>query len=93
MNISRNLKRLLLIIALSVIVILVSKSLLSKAVKNLTIEAEKKQLAKAGKLPARLPESAAEISSSLDMPTVAAGSISAISASSPVAAEDSSASR
>jgi hypothetical protein len=95
MNISRNVKRLLLIIALSVIVILVSKSLLTKAVNNLSIEAEKKLLAKAGKLPVRLPESAPAISSSLDISrsAVVAGNMSATSESSPVAVEDSPVSR
>lgn len=86
MNFSRSVKRLVIIIALSVVVILVSKSLLSKALKNLNIASQKKQQAQTSKLPATLPESAPalEVSSS----PVASGSIETLVESSPVAAEN-----
>lgn len=61
MDLSRSVKRLVVIIALAIVVILVSKSLLSKAARNLSIEAEKKQQAKAAKLPAAIPDSAPAI--------------------------------
>jgi len=64
MDISRSLKRVVLIIALSVIVILVSKSLLSRAVKNLNIEAQKKQQAKIAMQRAALPQSAPSVETS-----------------------------
>jgi hypothetical protein len=47
MDFSRHLKRLAIILVLAIIVIFVSKSLLSKAAKNLSREAERKQQAKA----------------------------------------------
>jgi len=87
MDISRSAKRLLIIVALSVIVILVSKSLLSKAVKNLNIAAEKKLQAKSSKLPV-LPESAPaqELPSVIDTSSapLSAGSIETIAESTPV---------
>jgi hypothetical protein len=49
MDFSRTLKRLAIILVLAIIVIFVSKSLLSKAAKNLSLEAEKKQQAKVPK--------------------------------------------
>ena len=49
MDISRSTKRLVIIFILAIVVILVSKSLLSKAAKNLSIEAQKKQQAKIAK--------------------------------------------
>lgn len=58
MDLSRSVKRLVVILALAIVVILVSKSLLSKAAKNLSIEAEKKQQAQLAKLRATLPPSA-----------------------------------
>jgi hypothetical protein len=69
MDMSRSIKRLALIVLFAIIVILVSKSLLSKAAKNLSIEVEKKQQAKARKTPAILPESApqGEISSTAEI--------------------------
>lgn len=92
MNISRNVKRLLVIIALSLIVILVSKSLLSRAVKNISIAAEKKLQAKAARQPASLAESAAEMSLSLESSSspVTMCIMGVTDASSPVAAENTS---
>jgi hypothetical protein len=58
MDLSRSIKRLAIILVVAIIVILVSKSLLSKTVKNLAIEAEKKQQANIAKLRATLPASA-----------------------------------
>jgi len=58
MDMSRSIKRLALILILAIFVILVSKSLLTRAVKNLSNEAEKKLQAKPA--PA-LPESAPAI--------------------------------
>lgn len=49
MDVSRSVKRVALILVLAIIVIFVSKALLSKAAKNLRLEAEKKQQAKASK--------------------------------------------
>ena len=49
MDISRSTKRLVIIFILAIVVILVSKSLLSKAAKNLSIEAQKKQQTKIAK--------------------------------------------
>lgn len=46
MNLPPNFKRLVIIIAISLMVIFFSKMLLSKAAKNLTAEAQKKQQAK-----------------------------------------------
>jgi len=92
MNISRNVKRILVIIALSLIVILVSKSLLSRAVKNLSIAAEKKQQAKVTRQPPTLAESAAEITPGLESSSVAitTGSVNAPAESPPVAVENTS---
>jgi len=92
MNISRNVKRLLLIIALSVIVILVSKSLLTRAVKNLSIAAEKKQQAKIARQPPALAESTAEITPGLESSSVAVttGSVNTSVESPPVAVENTS---
>lgn len=62
MDMSRSVKRLLLIAVLAIFVILLSKSLLGTAVKNLGVEAERIQQAKAAKIhPTALPESAAEV--------------------------------
>jgi len=90
MNVSRSVKRLMLIIVLSVIVILLSKSLLGKAVKNLSIAAEKKQHITSSKLatltasaPALAVPTALEISSS----DVSAGSAVTEVESSVVAAD------
>jgi len=58
MDISRSVKRLALFVVLAIAVILLSKALLGKAVKNLGIEAEKKQQAQAIKNSASLPVSA-----------------------------------
>lgn len=58
MDFSRYLKRLAIILVLAIIVIFVSKSLLSKAAKNLSLEAEKKQQMKANKPEAVPAESA-----------------------------------
>lgn len=60
MDLSRSVKRLVVILALAIVAILVSKSLLSKAAKNLSIEAEKKQQAKTVKESATLLVSAVE---------------------------------
>ncbi len=49
MNISRSVKRMAMIIFLAIVVILVSKSLLTKAAKNLSVAAEKKLQEKADK--------------------------------------------
>ena len=68
MNISRSAKRLLMIVVLAIVVILVSKSLLSKAAKTLSVEAGKKQQTKAVKSTIPLPESAPIISDSFVMP-------------------------
>jgi len=60
MDLSRSAKRLIWILIFAIAVIFVSKSLLSKAAKNLSIAVEKKQQAKASKntviLPASTPE-------------------------------------
>jgi hypothetical protein len=61
MDMSRSVKRLIVIVVLAIGVILLSKSLLSKAVKNLSVAAEKKQQAKSDQSAKRLPESAAAI--------------------------------
>ena len=62
MYVSRSVKRLLLIAVLAIFDILLSKSLLGTAVKNLGVEAERIQQAKAAKIhPAASPESAAEV--------------------------------
>jgi hypothetical protein len=92
MNISRNAKRLIVIIALSLIVILVSKSLLSRTVKNLTIAAEKKQQAKVAKQAPALAGSAAEITAGLESSGVPAttGIMNTTVESSPVAVENTS---
>ena len=58
MDVTRRVKRLAMIVLLAITVILVSKSLLSKAVKNLNTQAEKKQQANDAKLRATLPASA-----------------------------------
>jgi hypothetical protein len=94
MNISRNVKRLLVIIALSMVIIVVSKSLLSRAVKNLSVEAERKQLEKIGKLQTISPESAPAASSLLELSSssVADGSINVLVESSPASVENASAS-
>jgi hypothetical protein len=63
MNLSRSAKRLVLLVVLAIFVVLLSKSLLGKAVKNLSIEAEKKQHARAAKNSAALPVSAADVTS------------------------------
>lgn len=86
MNVSRSVKRLMLIIVLSVIVILLSKSLLGKAVKNLSIAAEKKQHATGSRL-VTLPVSAP----ALAVPTALEVSSSDVSAGSAVAEVESSA--
>ncbi|HUX91644.1 MAG TPA: hypothetical protein VMV48_13250 [Gallionellaceae bacterium] len=65
MNLSRSAKRLALLVVLSIFVVLLSKSLLGKAVKNLSIEAEKKQQARAAKNSAALPVSAVEVTSAV----------------------------
>jgi hypothetical protein len=90
MNISRNVKRLLVIIALSLIVILVSKSLLSSAVKNLSIAAKKKQQVKVARLPPTLAGSAAEITPGLESSSVpvTTGNMNTSAESSPVAVEN-----
>lgn len=94
MNISRNVKRLLVIIALSMVIILVSKSLLTRAVKNLSVEAEKKQLENVSKLQTTLPQSAPSASSMLEQSSssVAGGSMIILIESSPAFTEDASAS-
>ena len=61
MNLSRQAKRLVVIIAVSIIIILLSKFLLSKAAKNLGLAAEKKLQAKAAKLAPVSPASAPAI--------------------------------
>jgi len=63
MNLSRSAKRLVLLLALAIFVVLLSKFLLGKAVKNLSIEAEKKQQARGAKNSAALPVSAVEVTS------------------------------
>ena len=57
MDLTRSIKRLAIILIVAIIVILVSKALLSKTVMSLAIEAEKKQQAKAAKLRATPPAS------------------------------------
>ena len=84
MDISRSAKRLLLIIAISIIAILVSKSLLSKAVKNLNAEAQKKQ-AIADKQKLTTPEPSSDLTTpSLITPQARSG---IAAESSPTAAE------
>lgn len=58
MDMSRSIKRLAVIVLLAIVVILVSKSLLTRTVKNLNAEAEKQQQIKASQTPAAVPESA-----------------------------------
>jgi sensor domain CHASE-containing protein len=58
MNFLQNNKRLVLIIVISLIVIFVSKALLSKAAKNLSLEAQKKQQLKSHQQLTTLPASA-----------------------------------
>ena len=55
----QRIKRLFLIIIISVIVILLAKSLLGKALKNLSIETQIKQKANASKQLSLMPPSAA----------------------------------
>lgn len=86
MNFSPNVKRLLVIIALSVIVIFISKSLLTKAAKNLSVEAERKRLAKSIKETPTLPIAATEIEPSSAAYPAESLNTSAISAeSAPIA--------
>lgn len=59
MELTRSMKRVAVIVLLAIVVILVSKSLLLKSVKNLNAEAEKQQQAKAIKDAATLPVAAA----------------------------------
>lgn len=61
MNLSRSAKRMVLLVVLAIFVVLLSKFLLGKAVKNLSIEAEKKQQARAANNSAALPVSAVEV--------------------------------
>lgn len=61
MDMPRSVKRLIVIVVLAIGVILLSKSLLSKAVKNLSVAAEKKQQAQSAQSAKRLPESATAI--------------------------------
>lgn len=61
MDMSRSIKRLIVIVVLAIGVILLSKSLLRNAVKNLSVAAEKKQQAKSAQSAKRLPGSAAVI--------------------------------
>jgi hypothetical protein len=70
MIVSRSVRRLLLIIALCMIVILLSKSLLGKAVKNLSIAAEKKQHASSKRISLAVPAPA--VSAAVEMPSSAA---------------------
>lgn len=70
MEISRSLKRLAIIVVLAIIVILVSKSLLSKAAKNLSLEAEKKQQANMLK-PAAIPAESAPVDELSGAPALA----------------------
>lgn len=58
MELTRSMKRVAVIVLLAIVVILVSKSLLLKSVKNLNAEAEKQQQAKALKDAATLPVAA-----------------------------------
>lgn len=85
MEISRSLKRLAIIVVLAIIVILVSKSLLSKAAKNLSIEAEKKQQANMLK-PAAIPAESAPVDEISSAPALA-GSIELPMQSSPAATD------
>ena len=70
MEFSRSLKRLVMIVVLAIIVILVSKSLLSKAAKNLSLEAEKKQQANMLK-PAAIPAESAPVDEISSAPALA----------------------
>lgn len=63
MELTRSMKRVGMIVLLAIVVILISKSLLLKSVKNLNAEAEKKQQAKAVKESVTLPVSAVEVNS------------------------------
>ena len=79
MDIERSLKRLAVIVLLALIVILVSKSLLTKTAKNLNAEAGKQQQIKASQTPVIVPESAvAEVAEDVvenaDAPAVTAES-------------------
>ena len=58
MDFARSIKRLAVIVLLAIVVILVSKSLLTRTVKNLNAEAGKQQQIKASQTPAAAPESA-----------------------------------
>jgi hypothetical protein len=76
------------------VIILVSKSLLTRAVKNLSVEAERKQLENVSKLQTILPQSAPSASSMLELSgsSVADGSMVVLIESSPASTEDASAS-
>lgn len=58
MDLARSIKRLSVIVLLAIVVILVSKYLLTRTVKNLNAEAEKQQQLKASQTPVAVPESA-----------------------------------
>jgi hypothetical protein len=71
---SQRIKRLFLIIVISVIVILLAKSLLGRAIKNLSVEVQTKQNAKAVKPSPVIPSSAPLDQTVLPDSTIIAGS-------------------
>lgn len=77
--VSRSVRRILMIIALCMIVILLSKSLLGKAVKNLSIAADRKQHASNKRATLAVSAPALAVPAPLEMPSsaVAADKISA----------------
>lgn len=82
MNLSRSAKRLALLVVLAIFVVLLSKSLLGKAVKNLNLEAEKIQQARAAKNSAALPVSAAKVTNA------SSGAVASVPESTPIAGEN-----
>ena len=81
MNFLQNYKRIVLIIVISLIVIFVSKALLSKAAKNLSLEAQRKQQLKASQQLITMPASAVVLDSASEQSTPVAIAIQAESAS------------
>jgi len=85
MDISRSVKRLALFVVLAIAVILLSKALLGKAVKNLGIEAEKKQQAQAIKNSASLPVSAVAVAATSASSAASTDALASAPESAPVA--------
>lgn len=85
MDFARSIKRLAVIVLLAIVVILVSKSLLTRTVKNLNAEAGKQQQIKASPTPAAVPESA--VTAVADGAEVDAGTLAVAAESAPAVAE------